>query len=388
MTSLAESLAGLEQFIFFIILASAGGYIGHKLRLPIGNVIGAMFAVGLAKAFHVLTFGPSVAMTFTIQIVLGLMLGLTFIQFKKEIITRLTFGLVVITVGIVVTLLGIGFLLVKMTDLHLYESILAAAPGGLVEMATIADALAVQAPVVVVLHLVRVIAALSVFPVLASILYQRYRKKYVYANTRNDDNDNQIDSTSDSTSNSISESTSDHLVDTKNNKRDNQKKRTFLFVMWCLIIILALVGGYIGFLTRFPIGALLGALLFVGGVQVISKKLPLMPIKSKRIIQVFIGGGIGLSFTADTFVVLKTLLLPALIITILQFILAIMMTYVLHKWLNFDLLTALCSTAPAGVNEMVITAERFNANVPLVATIHLYRVVVIITTIPFIFYFI
>jgi uncharacterized membrane protein AbrB (regulator of aidB expression) len=35
------------QFVLFLLIAFVGAYVGRLLRIPMGSLIGAMFAVGL-----------------------------------------------------------------------------------------------------------------------------------------------------------------------------------------------------------------------------------------------------------------------------------------------------------------------------------------------------
>ncbi len=165
------------QFILFIALSVIGGTIGQKLRLPVGTIIGAMFAVGLAKTFHLLTLETTVPMAFLLQVMLGLMVGLTFMKLSVAQLRQLATSLVAITFSVFFITLVSGFILAKVSSFDQSVSILSAAPGGMIEMATIAKTLSLHAPVVIMLHLIRVLSVMTIFPILLDYLYRKEVQK-------------------------------------------------------------------------------------------------------------------------------------------------------------------------------------------------------------------
>jgi uncharacterized membrane protein AbrB (regulator of aidB expression) len=52
------------QFFLFIAVAVLGGIIGTHLKLPVGTMIGAMFAVGISRHFELISFHTSTPLTF------------------------------------------------------------------------------------------------------------------------------------------------------------------------------------------------------------------------------------------------------------------------------------------------------------------------------------
>lgn len=170
------------QFLFFLLLSFAGGYIGHLLRLPVGYILGSMFAVGLAKTFQLLSFESSTIQTFFMQITLGLMVGLSFQKMSLEQIKKLATSLVIITISVFILTFGAGFVISLFPNLAINLSLLAAAPGGMIEMATIAKTLSLEAPVVIMLHLARVLAVMTIFPLILQYFYTRQLKKGRFVN--------------------------------------------------------------------------------------------------------------------------------------------------------------------------------------------------------------
>lgn len=151
--------------------------------------------------------------------------------------------------------------------------------------------------------------------------------------------------------------------------------------------LLALFGGGIGYLSGFPIGALLGALLIIGIIQFKTNQFPQLPFIAKKIIQVVIGGSVGLSFSHETLTLLKSIWAPALILLLLHTLFALLLAFVIIRFMKIDIITALCSAAPAGISEMVLIAEDYHASLPTIIVIHLFRILLIVTCIPVILHF-
>nr|WP_289037172.1 AbrB family transcriptional regulator [uncultured Allobacillus sp.] len=162
--------------IFYLILALIGGAIGYFSRFPVGVVLGSMFAVGLAKYFNILHLERTVSISFVIQVLLGAMLGLSLIKINKKQLITLGKSLVAVVVTVVIFTGLAGATLGWITGTNPVLATLAASPGAIVEVATLAQELNLDAPTVVLVHLVRVIVIMSLFPVLLK-LAMRLRKK-------------------------------------------------------------------------------------------------------------------------------------------------------------------------------------------------------------------
>ena len=150
--------------VFFILLSTIGGYIGYKSNFPLGVVLGSMLAVGLGKIFGILAMERTETISFIVQVSLGIVLGLSLIKIKKDVFIKVIKSLmVVIIIVLAFTLLG-GLFIHWLTEYNLTLSILSVAPGAVVEVATLAQELNLDSPSVVLIHLVRVLVIMSLFP--------------------------------------------------------------------------------------------------------------------------------------------------------------------------------------------------------------------------------
>jgi membrane AbrB-like protein len=127
----------LMRYGLAVAVAGIGGWLGVKLRLPAGALVGAML-VGLIPGL--VGIGPLAWPAWVLAgayLLLGSNVGA---RFDRSVIRRLwsllPYGLAFIT-GLVVICAGIGWVLHRTTDLDLLTALLATSPGG-IDAATIA----------------------------------------------------------------------------------------------------------------------------------------------------------------------------------------------------------------------------------------------------------
>ncbi|MBD1381788.1 AbrB family transcriptional regulator [Metabacillus arenae] len=121
-----------------------------------------------------LTLEPSSFLSFIVQLALGLMLGLTFSKLDTNEIKRLLGCLVIITVGVFVMTFGVGYVVLSLfTSMERQTVFLATAPGGIAEMSTIAQVLDLNSPIVALLHVMRLLIVLAIFPFILKLFYKK-----------------------------------------------------------------------------------------------------------------------------------------------------------------------------------------------------------------------
>ncbi|WP_100401143.1 AbrB family transcriptional regulator [Bacillus sp. FJAT-44742] len=162
---------------FFIVLGLLGGGIGYLLRIPMGTILGAMLAVGTGRVMGWITMEPSEVVTFLVQLALGIMIGLSFYQLNKGQLKRAGKGLLFIIIAVVFMTCSVAFMVYFFTGLDKAIAILSSAPGGMVEMATMAEALNLEAPGVIFLHFIRLLLVMLVFPYIISWGVKKWGRK-------------------------------------------------------------------------------------------------------------------------------------------------------------------------------------------------------------------
>jgi membrane AbrB-like protein len=167
----------MVEFSLFIIISFLGGIIGYMLKIPLGSMIGTMIFVGFFHSIGVISFSGSSEFLFLLQILLGAMLGITFIDFKKEYIQKVGFALIFIVSGVILIVTSISGILVYLFNFNGAVSILTSTPGAIYEMAMIAETIGVEAPMIVLAHFARILIIMSLFSLLMKFLYKQFVTK-------------------------------------------------------------------------------------------------------------------------------------------------------------------------------------------------------------------
>ncbi len=153
----------MEKIIYTLAVAAIGGYIGIKIKMPAGALIGAMIAVAV---FNIQTGKGDVPSQFRViaQVAVGAMIGLNFTMDTVTGLKNLVVPALVLVIGLTAFSLFLGFILSKVTGLDLVTALFSSAPGGLTDMTLISDAYGADTPKVALLHLVRLLTVISVLP--------------------------------------------------------------------------------------------------------------------------------------------------------------------------------------------------------------------------------
>lgn len=154
-----------------------------------------------------------------------------------------------------------------------------------------------------------------------------------------------------------------------------------------LVIVIAAVGGLVGHILQLPIGILVGSFVAVGIAQIAGLGAKPLPKKSRQIVQMVIGGSVGLNMTHDLLPVILELLIPGLVAAIIHLLFAFLFAIFLTKYFEIDWVTAFCGCIPAGMSEAASTAYEVEADVQVVMLMHLFRVSILITILPWLLRF-
>ncbi|MEM9569200.1 MAG: AbrB family transcriptional regulator [Cyanobacteria bacterium P01_E01_bin.34] len=151
--------------------------------------------------------------------------------------------------------------------------------------------------------------------------------------------------------------------------------------IWTLCV--ALVGSAIAAKLKVPAGALVGALIAVGGVNALHLfDVPAPPQGTKFILQMGLGILLGATITSDALSNLRELWRPALFCTTITLSTGIVSGLVISRWLGLEQLTALLASAPGGISDMSLIALDMGAQGPTVLVMHLSRMVGVILVVP------
>ena len=157
----------MEKTLITLLIAAAGGLIGLKLKIPAGALIGAMIAV---SAYNIYSGNAQIpgSLKIAAQIILGGIIGLSMnMEAVKGLKDLLVPALILVAVLFVFSVAA-GFIIAKVTGVDLYTALFSCSPGGLSEMAVIADSYGADISKVVLVHLIRIMSVILFFPLITA----------------------------------------------------------------------------------------------------------------------------------------------------------------------------------------------------------------------------
>lgn len=166
----AFSMQQLISVMKTLAVATAGGYIGHKLKIPSGAMMGAMVAVAVASLLKVdLGRLPEISKP-AVQVILGAILGfglssITLQQLKSLFVPAVLMIAVLLAAGF-----AIAFIFHRYFGFDVMTAIFSSTPGGMTELSSVASEMNANAPVVAILQLMRLVSVIFLISPIAKLL--------------------------------------------------------------------------------------------------------------------------------------------------------------------------------------------------------------------------
>lgn len=344
-------------FITTLIIGIAGGSIALKLKIPAGAIIGALMAVSL---LNILTGNATFPQEFKIltQAGTGAFIGS---QIRKKDVIELKCIIkpaIILTVSLCLFGIIISIFLNRNANINLVTALFATAPAGLTDMTLISVDFGADSAKVASLQFIRLISVISIMPTLIKYFASRVNK-----------NDETIDG---------------HVSHNNIKKSDSsQKDPKEVLKKTVLTLILGFIFGYIGYLSGIPAATISFAMIACAFYNTRTSN-AYMPLKLRKAIQFLSGSLIGARITMIQVIEMKEML-PIILVIVLGFlILNFALAYLIVKYSDLDIVTALYSSAPGGLTDMAIIASEMGADAPKVAVLQFVRVVGIIVFYPII----
>jgi len=149
-----------------------------------------------------------------------------------------------------------------------------------------------------------------------------------------------------------------------------------------LVLAIGAVGGLVGGAVRMPGGSMLGAMAAVGILQLTSSVRFEIAPQWAVLGQILVGAVIGSTLDRHMIASFRSVLVPGAV-AVASTLLAGILIGSAFAILGFaDPLTSLFGLAPGGMAEMTAAAISLGASGPLVASMHVLRVVAVIVVLP------
>lgn len=348
------------HLMFFLAVAIGGGLLGIRLRLPAGAMIGTMAAVIIFNlTFRYMSVPQETSKV--IQLLSGVLIGVKIKRKDLLALKEILVPAIVMIVGMLLLSLGVGFSIHRFSGLDLSTSLFASAPGGLTDMAIIAEDLGADGAKVAVLHLVRLLSIIGFFPVLIKSLCHRFAPGNGCCCSEEKNTGGGFKAVQEG--------------EVPSSPKDKAWGR------FLLTLSIGIAGGGLGIFSGIPAGAMVGSMMFVMAFNIVTS-LGYVPDMTGDITRIAAGLFIGSQVSYDDILTLNEVVLPGIILFASLIFLNISFGFLMSKWFQMDLSTALFASAPGGLADMTLIADELGADSTKVAVLQMIRLVSIISILP------
>jgi len=159
-----------DKGLIIIVAILFGAWLGNKIKLPSGYLVGGMVFGLLAKGF----VGGNVVSGNLLSIISQILVAYVVVSNSDVQSIKQHPEVIPVAMGYIIVLLviclGLAFILNKVFHIDLKTAIYATAPGGLSGMALSATDAGAETPISIIFHLFRMVVVLIVAPLLAMFL--------------------------------------------------------------------------------------------------------------------------------------------------------------------------------------------------------------------------
>jgi membrane AbrB-like protein len=146
----------ITGLLIYLVVGTAGGLLGSRLKITGGTLIGAMVAVIVFKMLVQKDLEIPKSYTFVVQILIGIMVGISYSPEMNKLFARLAMPVIISTLVLVTAGLGICIVLIKTGLLDASTSYLSTSPGAMVAMISLAAESKANSPIVLAFHFFRI----------------------------------------------------------------------------------------------------------------------------------------------------------------------------------------------------------------------------------------
>lgn len=332
-----------------LLVALTGAYIGKRIHLPAAFMTGAMLIVIIYNFITGQAFCPTLAKPF-VQLIAGAFIAFGVTRSSIRDMKKIIKPLLLYIGCILIWALLCGFASHKLGGLDAMTAFLSCVPGGLTDISLMSMDMGANTPQVTTLQMLRMIMAVGLFPVLTRFYVARFGTEQDQA---------------------AAAATEKETV--------SPEKKQPLNILRTLLV--ACVGGGIGYCLDFPAGTLTGALIATAAYN-IRTDLAYMPIQFRRCTQLIAGAMIGSMVTRADILNLTTLVVPLIILVCEYLFLDFIIAPILARAFHLDLLTMILACTPAGAADMALIAGDMGGNTSDVAVFHVVRLCTVLTVFP------
>lgn len=362
------------EILTLLIVGLIGGLFFYKLKFPAGFMVGSM----IFCAIYGLTIGanplPQETRIIT-QLAAGAFIGHSINKKDLLILKGIIKPAILMMFSMVILNLLMGFLMSLLTGLDMPTTLMASAPGGMMDISILSHDVGADSAKVALLQLLRLMTVIAFFPL---IIRNTARKNNDV--TKNTDettiNANGIDLNIDKSTelNSI-----EKKVELKEEKKIEKNSLKNLFFTLLIGTIFGLVGKYL----KVPAGPMTFSLFGTALFNIVTNKGYMNPL-IRRGTQVLAGILIGSRMTYNDVISIQKIIIPAFVLIVGIILINFLVGFLLHKVTGLDMVTSQLSATPGGLSDIVLMSGELGADKNTVAVLQLFRYILVIVIFPLI----
>lgn len=332
-----------------LLAALAGGWCGKKLRIPAGAMVGAIAASAILNITTGAAYVPAAAKP-VLQIAGGILLGHTIGRESLLLMKRIGRAVIILILGLIVLNITLSGIIHSLCKMDLTTALFATAPGGVSDMALIAEEFGADTGVISVIQLFRMFGIYLIYPPLL-------KRIAAYTSVRGEGP----------------------------GENNEQELKTEIAGKQAGNILLTILSGVAGGLllknTGLPAGALIGSAAACSLWNIVTGR-GMISAKVRFPIQAGVGSLIGAQMTFQSVISLKDLAWPIVIMLTGMIVYTFLFAFWMHKSSGMDFTTCLLALTPGGIQETSLLAQDLGGNMAVVIVMHTVRLVAVICIFP------
>ncbi len=341
------------EILITLLVGTAGGLLGRRLKLPVGAMTGSLLAVIAVKLIFNCGYLPSYT-KLLLQILSGALIGSRVKKTDVLSLKKMWIPAIVLIVGMIVMNFASAFIIHALSSLDYVTAYFASAPGGLQDMALISSDFGADTLVVSICQVCRVLFILIVYPWLYKLIYTRHL---------------------------FPRGVSVSLTDMLPQEAASGEKKKHKMEYFALTVLIAGMGGMLFRYLGVTAGALLGALILTAILNIFSDT-AFVPGTVKTGLQILTGAYVGMQVSRHTVSSISGVLLPMVIMLAGTTVLIYLLALAIQRASKLDFMTCLLICTPGGLQEMCLLADDMECDAPKIVLMHTVRIVIVVSLCP------
>lgn len=405
------------EFLALFILASLGATVAHRFKFPASYLLGAFMVSGFISVVYQPVSYP-LEVKFIARVLSGVLIGLKIRQEDMKMLKTVWKPLIFLSIGMIFYSTVLALFLAHFSSLSLTTALFGCVPGGMADIALMAEEYGADIPQVALVQLLRLITIIFFYPLIATAVAKKQKAtastpvtaaKQVnnitplfpsgtpYTRKKTPPKKGRAHTNAHIPPPNVITQEEPLTLHFPNLKKNVVKKPSFWekckkklalppvsereLSQGVRTFVFAGIGALVFDRLGVPAGELLGsmAVTFVGNIKFSHGYFypPLRPL-----VQITVGIIIGSTLTPDALAQMLEML-PLTLFTVCGMLgFGLLMGFFLHRFFRVDAVTAILSVAPGGVQEMVLLSDSLGGNVSYVTTLQVFRLIIVFSVFP------